>query len=513
MSYFSSSPYSVVNGNIVYASDLNNPFTALETAMTSLVDDIQTGSGLNYATDTGVANAYAVSLNPAPDAYSEGLTVWLKPANSNTGESTINVNSLVAIEIRRHGLAVLQEGDILANYFVQLKYSGGYFQIVSMSGRADLAADRAEAAATSAEADAVLTAADVVSTAADVVSTNADAASTAADAIATAEDRVQTGIDAAAAAASATSVDADLLGQRTGPNGANKIETGTTAQRPANATGLFRYNTDLGCWEKNEGSGYSKATIGDPGKNLLYNALGRVNQEAVSGTVVLAAGEYGHDGFKAGSSGCTYTFAESGNTTTFTNSAGTLLQIIEDVDVPGGAVVASWTGTAQARIDSGSYGDSGEVTATLSEGTQAQIEFGVGTFSKPQLELGTLPTTFEYVPYEKDLRRCERYYVKLTFDGVQYIGKGDLQSTSVIRGIHNLWTATFLSTMRASPSISHNGESYFRIMFTQNYYTMSALTIGYAGVTATPTSALGTQKDSVLLVTQAGAIIEVDARL
>lgn len=43
----------------------------------------------------------------------------------------------------------------------------------------------------------------------------------------------------------------------TGPTGAANLPTGTTAQRPANAAGLFRYNTDLGLFEGNTGSAWS----------------------------------------------------------------------------------------------------------------------------------------------------------------------------------------------------------------------------------------------------------------
>jgi hypothetical protein len=49
---------------------------------------------LNHATDTGSANAYAVAPSPAIAAYAAGQVVTLKPANANTGASTVNVNSL-----------------------------------------------------------------------------------------------------------------------------------------------------------------------------------------------------------------------------------------------------------------------------------------------------------------------------------------------------------------------------------------------------------------------------------
>ena len=145
--YFLDTPYKVIGGNIVYASDLNNPFTAISVGFAELVDSIQTGSGLHYAVDTGVVNAYAVSLSPAPTEYEEGLTVWLKPGATSTDAATINVNSLGDVPIRRIGLLSLNAGDLAANYFVCLKYSAGYFQIVSNLGSPDANAAVSEAAA------------------------------------------------------------------------------------------------------------------------------------------------------------------------------------------------------------------------------------------------------------------------------------------------------------------------------------------------------------------------------
>ena len=155
--YFLDTPYQVVDGNIVYASSLNSPFSAIASGMETLSIDIQT-SGSKYAVDTGAtANTYVVSIDPAPTEYIEGLEIWLKTSSTNTGAATINVNSLGAIDIRRYGLDPLLEGDIPANYFTLLKYSNGFFQIVSASGRseaeysAEIATEQAEIATEQAE--------------------------------------------------------------------------------------------------------------------------------------------------------------------------------------------------------------------------------------------------------------------------------------------------------------------------------------------------------------------------
>ena len=143
-------------------------------------------------------------------------------------------------------------------------------------------------------------------------------------------------------------------------------------------------------------------------KNRLINAAGRINQRAVSGTVTLAAGVYGHDRFKAGASGCTYTFATSGNVTTFTISAGSLIQVIEGLNLETGTYCLSWAGSAQAKIGGGAFAASG-VTATVTGGTDTNIEFGTGTLALPQFERGDTATAFDYRPHAVELVLCQQY--------------------------------------------------------------------------------------------------------
>jgi hypothetical protein len=144
-------------------------------------------------------------------------------------------------------------------------------------------------------------------------------------------------------------------------------------------------------------------------KNRLINSQLLINQRGVSGTVSLSAGAYGHDRFKAGSSGCTYTFATSNNVTTLTISAGSLQQVIEGLNLESGTYTLSWTGTAQGKIGAGSYGASG-ITGSITGGTNTTIEFNTGTLSLPQLEKGSTATSFDYRPYGTELVLCQRYF-------------------------------------------------------------------------------------------------------
>lgn len=147
------------------------------------------------------------------------------------------------------------------------------------------------------------------------------------------------------------------------------------------------------------------------GKNILINGNPLINQREASGTVVLAAGEYGHDRWKAGSGGCTYTFSTTLNVVTIDISAGSLIQIIEGENLQSGTHTLSWTGTAQGKIGAGSFSDTG-VTGVAVGGTDLNIEFGTGTFSLAQFEFGPVATDFEFRSFGAELSLCQRYFEK-----------------------------------------------------------------------------------------------------
>ena len=86
---------------------------------------------IDYAVDTGEANAHAITLAPALDAYIAGMPVFFRAANANTGASTIDINGLGAKAIKKNGNEDLAVGDILAGQIVTVIYDGTAFHLMA----------------------------------------------------------------------------------------------------------------------------------------------------------------------------------------------------------------------------------------------------------------------------------------------------------------------------------------------------------------------------------------------
>lgn len=185
-------------------------------------------------------------------------------------------------------------------------------------------------------------------------------------------------------------------------------------------------------------------------KNKIRNGNFSVNQRAVSGVVTLSAGAYGHDGWKAGSSGCTYTFATSGNVTTITILAGSLLQVIEGGFLFTATHCLSWSGTAQGKIGTGNYSVSG-VTGSATGGTNLTIEFNAGTLSKVQFEEGIAATQYEVRRPDEELDFNQFYLRPLPVTNQGGLLDGAHYATAYIEA------TVIFQTMRAAPSLVTSG--------------------------------------------------------
>lgn len=91
---------------------------------------IQKNSWL-YAADAGASDAYAITLTPAPAAYTTGMSIYFKANTLNTGTATLNVNGLGAKAILKQNNEILDTGDIQASQIVHVVYDGTNFQMMS----------------------------------------------------------------------------------------------------------------------------------------------------------------------------------------------------------------------------------------------------------------------------------------------------------------------------------------------------------------------------------------------
>ena len=106
-------------------SQLDSDFSTVATAL----NDANTYS--NYAADTGVANAYVVTLTGVSTTYSAGLRIQFKAGASNTGASTLNVNGGGTKNITFQDASALSSGTIAANAIVDVMYDGTQFLLMN----------------------------------------------------------------------------------------------------------------------------------------------------------------------------------------------------------------------------------------------------------------------------------------------------------------------------------------------------------------------------------------------
>lgn len=89
----------------------------------------QDGSEI-YAASSAGSDTYAVTLAPAPAAYTTGMKVRFKADVANTGPATLNVNALGAKSIVKNYNHPLFTGAIRANQIVEVVYDGTNFQLM-----------------------------------------------------------------------------------------------------------------------------------------------------------------------------------------------------------------------------------------------------------------------------------------------------------------------------------------------------------------------------------------------
>jgi hypothetical protein len=90
-------------------------------------------SGAKWLTGVAGTDTITASLSPAITAYSAGQTFRFAPANTNTGATTININSVGAKNIYANGSA-LTAGILTANVVYEIVYDGTQFNVIGGVG-------------------------------------------------------------------------------------------------------------------------------------------------------------------------------------------------------------------------------------------------------------------------------------------------------------------------------------------------------------------------------------------
>ncbi|HHH0262484.1 TPA: hypothetical protein ACPZQN_003373 [Yersinia enterocolitica] len=122
----------ITSASISFAS--NAPFLP----KSGLVAGIQSNT-LNYATDTGIANAYVASYFPAVIQLTDGIRLTFKAKNNNTASSTFSPNGLANAPIYTRSGGALTGGEISQNKIMEVEWNSTLNAWTLISGSDPLA--------------------------------------------------------------------------------------------------------------------------------------------------------------------------------------------------------------------------------------------------------------------------------------------------------------------------------------------------------------------------------------
>ncbi|MCP3674992.1 MAG: hypothetical protein GY829_11060 [Gammaproteobacteria bacterium] len=136
-----------VKGTTAKSVDIVGSLDAIEVAFAKLptLDEFQSGLVV-YKETTGSANTYAITMSNVT-AYSAGISVLLSINVANTGPSTLNINGLGAVAIKRADITSLSSGDLKVNGVVLIVHDGTQFVLASTDPNLITLAQAAQAAA------------------------------------------------------------------------------------------------------------------------------------------------------------------------------------------------------------------------------------------------------------------------------------------------------------------------------------------------------------------------------
>ncbi|GAG38927.1 unnamed protein product, partial [marine sediment metagenome] len=149
------------------ADDINSVNDAVGAAFDLLpdIDELETDV-TNYAADTGSANSVAVSLPHTAASYTDAMKVVFKAKATNTGNVTINVDTLGSKSIVAITGEELDAGNITINKIYTVRYNSTSGKFVFESTLTSSASAAASATAAALSADEAEAAADIATSSA-----------------------------------------------------------------------------------------------------------------------------------------------------------------------------------------------------------------------------------------------------------------------------------------------------------------------------------------------------------
>ena len=131
----------VINAN---SQKVVNLTTATARTDAANLGNVQDGGGTWYATATGT-NTITATLSPAITAYVTGQAYPIKIANTNTGATTVNLNSIGAVNVHTVAGTACAGGELIEDSIAWLVYDGTQMVIANW-GAATFASNAAQAA-------------------------------------------------------------------------------------------------------------------------------------------------------------------------------------------------------------------------------------------------------------------------------------------------------------------------------------------------------------------------------
>jgi hypothetical protein len=215
--------------------------------------------------------------------------------------------------------------------------------------------------------------------------------------------------------------------------------------------------------------------------NYFMNPLFRGNSRQLSTSVTLSAGARGHDCWKAGAAGCTYTL--SGSVLTITS--GTLIQVLDGRNfisdgLPGLLDYYTVTndGTAMYSVVPAGPTYTGTTTFTSLVGANVTVEFSGGTIENPRMALGSYSPAF-YVPPVSVERAALDYYVNselLICSSGDDVWTGAVGANTAIRPIGKT------HSMRAVGNLSYINNTGIQYLNGSSVWTSTTLSAAMRGV-------------------------------